>query len=73
MKASCAYLLLVVLGLINKNAAIELVKNDPATAVSDDTCPGIFYIKCEVRTIVGHPHERLCTIRNKEGQEGGEG
>ncbi len=45
MKASCAYLLLVVLGLINKNAAIELNKNDPVTAVSDDTCPGIFDIK----------------------------
>jgi hypothetical protein len=45
MEASCAYLLLVVLGL-NKNAAIELNKNDPVTAVSDDTCPGIFlYIK----------------------------
>ncbi len=45
MEASYAYLLLVVLGLITKNAAIELDKNDPATAVSDDTCPGIFNIK----------------------------
>jgi hypothetical protein len=45
MQASCAYLLLVVLGLITKNAATELDKNGPATAVSDDTCPGIFYIK----------------------------
>jgi hypothetical protein len=45
MEASCVYLLLVVLGLIPKNAATELDKNDPATAVSDDTCPGTFYIK----------------------------
>jgi hypothetical protein len=45
MEASYSYLLLVVLGLITKNAATELVKNDPATAVSDDTCPGIFNIK----------------------------
>jgi hypothetical protein len=45
MEASCAYLLLVVLGLITKNAATELHKNDPATAVSDDTCPGIFFYK----------------------------
>jgi hypothetical protein len=45
MEAFYAYLLLVVLGLITKNAAIEFVKNDPATVVSDDTCPGIFDIK----------------------------
>jgi hypothetical protein len=43
MEASYAYLLLVVLGLINKNAAIELNKNDPTTAVFDDTCPGTYF------------------------------
>ncbi len=42
MEAFYAYLLLVVLGLITKNAATELYKNGPAIAVSDDTCPGYF-------------------------------